>query len=679
MEQKYYQDPLEELKKVKSELNLLRDKVSVLTDSESKLLNIFKVMSEIILKIDKDGRYLDIAPTNPDLLYKPSDELIGKTMHEVFPKEKADFFLENIHLALSVDSPVTIKYELEINLKKFWFSAIIQKVDDESVILIARDITTQQVLEESLKEIEIKFSNAFENAAIGMALVATDGRWLKVNRAICELVGYSEEELLTKTFQDITHPDDLDRDLNYVNQMLKSEIKTYQMEKRYFHKDGRIIWVQLNVSLVRNDKGEPLYFISQIQDITERKKSDVILSSLYEISNAVFRSTDIYSLYKDIHTIVDTLVPVKNIYIAIYDDKTGMLSFPYWVDEYDPPMPPKKLGRGLTEYVLRTGEGILVDPEIDTALRESGEIELIGTQSPVWLGVPLIVGRKTIGVIVVQDYENPNAFGEDELQLLTFISEQIARAIENKRNSDAITKYVEELKELNVTKDKFFSIIAHDLKTPFQFLLGLSEMLYDTESNLTQDEKDKYMLELNNMLKNQYELLQNLLTWSSMQLGKTEYVPSHIDLYDIIEHKIKFLSAAANKKSISIFNELNKNEFVLADRQMLGSIVQNFITNSLKFTERGGKIRIYSKIENEFAKITIEDSGRGISREALDKIYSLESLHTTKGTEGELGTGLGVMLCKEMIEKQGGTLSIESELNKGTKVIFTLPAAEQKS
>jgi PAS domain S-box-containing protein len=118
------------------------------------------------------------------------------------------------------------------------------------------------------------FQNAFEFAAIGMALVSTEGKWLRVNRAICEITGYSEADLLKRTFQEITHPDDLDLDLENVRKMLASEIDTYQMEKRYFHKNRSIVWVLLSVSLVRTESGEPLFFISQIQDITRQKTSE---------------------------------------------------------------------------------------------------------------------------------------------------------------------------------------------------------------------------------------------------------------------------------------------------------------------------------------------------------------------------------------------------------------------
>ncbi|MEM9923818.1 MAG: PAS domain S-box protein [Cyanobacteria bacterium P01_D01_bin.50] len=138
----------------------------------------------------------------------------------------------------------------------------------------------RQQVEEELLDSEDLSRLAFNDAAIGMALVAPDGRWLKVNRALCEIVGYSEIDLLNTTFQEITHPDDLEKDLGYVNQMLAGEIRTYQMEKRYFHSSGHIVWILLSVSLVWDKQEQPLYFIAQIQDITPRKQAEARLKTL---------------------------------------------------------------------------------------------------------------------------------------------------------------------------------------------------------------------------------------------------------------------------------------------------------------------------------------------------------------------------------------------------------------
>jgi PAS domain S-box-containing protein len=137
-----------------------------------------------------------------------------------------------------------------------------------------RQIARLQALEDELRRSEEQFRGAFDYAAIGMALVAPEGRFLKVNRCLCDIVGYSDQELLARTFQDITHPDDLDADLSYVRQMLAGELRHYHMEKRYFHKDGHVVIVLLSVSLVHDSRGDPLYFISQIQDITARKRAE---------------------------------------------------------------------------------------------------------------------------------------------------------------------------------------------------------------------------------------------------------------------------------------------------------------------------------------------------------------------------------------------------------------------
>jgi PAS domain S-box-containing protein len=168
---------------------------------------------------------------------------------------------------------------------RWMYSCLVPVFNNHKIIKLKGiniDITERKISEEALRESEEKFSSAFEFASIGMALVSLDGRWLKVNRALCNLVGYTKEELLTKTFQEITHPDDLKADLAKVKKLIAGEINGYHMEKRYFHKSGTILWIQLSVSLVRDNDHNPLYFVSQIQDITERKRSEEEVKALNE-------------------------------------------------------------------------------------------------------------------------------------------------------------------------------------------------------------------------------------------------------------------------------------------------------------------------------------------------------------------------------------------------------------
>lgn len=515
----------------------------------------------------------------------------------------------------------------------------------------------------------------FENSADGMFLMSDV--FEDCNQAVCNLFNCNKEDLIGKppyVFSPEVQPDGR----NSIESAKEKISEAYKGNPQRFYwqhkkKDNTLFHAEVALNAITIEGTKLIHAV--VRDISETIKLEKVQKALFDISEAAYTATDMIELYGKIHEIVSTLMLAKNFYIAMFDEKAGMISFPYMVDEFEPAYPPKKLGKGLTEYILRTGEAKLIDAKLDLELREQGEVEMIGTPTMIWLGVPLIIKDKAIGVIVVQDYENPETYGEQEKQLLVFVSKQIAQVIERKKNSQAIKIYAEQLKELNQTKDKFFSIIAHDLKSPFQSLLGLSELLTSPDANLSLEEKEEYIQTLFSLLKNQYELLQNLLEWGAMQIGKSEYNPVKVNFTEIVNEKINLLSKNAKNKSIEIVNEINEDVFILSDKHIAGSVLQNFIANAIKFTNRNGRIRIYSSVDGNTVTATVEDNGVGISSEALANIYSLDSVHTTQGTEGELGTGLGLMLCKEMIEKNGGTLKIESEPGEGTRVIFTIPAA----
>lgn len=567
---------------------------------------------------------------------------------------------------------------IQSNITTIVFSGIIASVAAYIIIknhqklsrLTKEEIAKRQEID---KEAQQTYKAIFENSTDGMFLL--DDVFVDCNYAVCELFNCKKEDIVGKSPVEFSPEFQPDGQPSLKSAMEKIE-KAKQGEPQRFYwvhkrKDGSLFDAEVSLSSIKIMGKDAVFAI--VSDITERKKDENIREALYQISEAAFTASDMNSLYKKIHDAVGTLMPAENFYIAIYDEKTDMISFPYMVDEFDPPYPPKKAGKGLTEYILRKGEATLVDEKLDLALRDAGEVEMIGTPTLIWLGVPLKVGGKTIGVIVVQDYHNADTYGEEEKQILVFVAEQIAQVIERKRNTEAIKKFSEELKELNTTKDKFFSIIAHDLKNPFITILGFSDILLADYNELSDDERKYYISEMEKSATLSHNLLQNLLQWSRAQTGRIEYDPRELQLFNLVEENFQLLKNTAGEKKIQLKQNVDDELTVNADEDMLNTVLRNLLTNAIKFSNENGVVEINSKINENFVEIAVKDDGIGMDEDTMSKLFRLDTTNSKPGTAGETGTGLGLILCKEFIEKHGGKIWVESEISEGSTFKFTLP------
>jgi len=244
---------------------------------------------------------------------------------------------------------------------------------------------------------------------------------------------------------------------------------------------------------------------------------------------------------------------------------------------------------------------------------------------------------------------------------------------EYKRVEKSLIKTNEELNALNTTKDKFFSIIAHDLRNPFQSLLGFSETLATEIDIMSNEEIALFGKGLNDDLRNIYGLLDNLLQWSMIQRNMLEHNPENVNLYDLANKIIGILNQIAKEKNISVFNNIENGTFVYADNVMLRSVIQNLLFNAIKFTEKDGRIVISSIEKSNLIEVSVEDTGKGIPTSQIPGLFSFNKIFTTNGTAGESGTGLGLPLCKEFVERNDGKIWVESEPGKGSKFVFTLP------
>ncbi|MFK5957434.1 MAG: tetratricopeptide repeat-containing sensor histidine kinase [Lutibacter sp.] len=265
-------------------------------------------------------------------------------------------------------------------------------------------------------------------------------------------------------------------------------------------------------------------------------------------------------------------------------------------------------------------------------------------------------------LLILQQTAKKNAYN-----LLAYKNHQI-----NKMNEE-IQIQRDDLKQTNKTKDTFFSIIAHDLKNPFNSIIGFTELMIENSHEYSEEKKIKFLKIIKGSTSKASSLLNNLLIWANSQSGNLEFNPQKIDLSQKVSDVISLLEIQAINKDIKISNNINNQIFVNADKNMLGTILRNLLSNAIKFTKTEGLIQVSSKEDLNFVEITVKDNGVGISKFDIENLFSIDVKSSSIGTENEQGSGLGLILCKDFVEKHGGKLWVESNIGEGSEFKFTLP------
>ena len=403
--------------------NLNHSEISVLVDDLSVLLCRFR----------KDGTIIFVNKAYAKLFHIPKDSLQGSKFF-IPPSEfeKTDS-----------EKPFLNQYKKQLSLKLsdnsiHWIEWTVNRVSEKTsdgfeYQAVGQDISEHKLLEEYLT----KISAAVEQSKSTVVITDTDGNIVYVNPTFVRVTGYTYEEVKGKNAR-ILKSDQNDENLFNDLWSTISGGKEWQGELLNQKKNGELFWESVSISPVKNREGDITNYIAVKEDITENKKSEKSEKALYQISRAVIDNENLDDLYLSIHKSLSDVLPVENLFIAIYDQQKNLLSFPYFVDEYDEPYETEPPGKGLTEYVLKTGEPLHVDQEVFKTLVDAGEVDLYGTDSLDWIGVPLKIGDNTIGVIVVQSYSENIRLGERELKILVYVSNQIAIAIERTRTHNLL-------------------------------------------------------------------------------------------------------------------------------------------------------------------------------------------------------------------------------------------------
>lgn len=533
-----------------------------------------------------------------------------------------------------------------------------------------RDISDRKRIElERIRNISL-LRATLESTADGILVVDNSGKITDFNKRFAQMWNIPESILELHDDEQaldfvINQLEEADSFLQKVHE-LYSNPKAESFDLLKF-KDGRYFERFSRPQLLMD---KPIGRVWSFRDVTDRMKSEITKQEhINEITNLYELTHDLADIPDNLNTLLSNIVKRATSLLHrtdggmyLYDRDRGDLVVATATNPLKPVGFRVQLGEGMAGRVALTRQPMIID---DYRSWSNGLPIYSGTVLTTVIEVPMLYQGELIGVLAVEEFsETAKKFTENDMRLLTIFAGQAAGAVHTARLLNDIQIKNDELKISNATKDKFFSIIAHDLRSPFQGILGVVELLTNEIDSLSKSEIANFSHKLKYSLTKQYELLSDLLEWARLQTGNIEAIPEIIPLSSQVEMVIDSLKLLANQKDITIENAVDDETEVYSDHELLRIVLRNLISNSIKFTKPGGLISISAKRKEIYSEVTISDTGVGIAKEALDKIFRIDVHYSTEGTAKEKGTGLGLILCKEIIERQKGKIWAESNLNK---------------
>jgi len=502
------------------------------------------------------------------------------------------------------------------------------------------------VKNEVVLESEQKYKKFDEDAVLGIGIF--EGlKIIYANPAFALIFGYSIEELLSfapEQIRSLIHPQDQKLVLNNLRNRLAEFDIPQHYQFRAISKDGNTKTLELCTKKIEFD-GKPAVQAICI-DLTEKIKTRKALEYSEEKFKKIFENSGIGM----------SILDPKGKFIKVNKSFADM--FNYNSAEF--------IGLSLLD-VTHPSE-IEHSIKIMKSLRENKE------ERNKQLEKKYIKknGESFWGFVTITPIK-------DSAGNLSYYIAQLHDITKRKKTELELAGYAEELKELNTSKDKFFSIISHDLRSPFNALLGISEYTSQFFDELSETEIKDSVINMHNSAKKVYELMQNLLEWTQVQTGRFEVEKSKIDLCEISNEILELYKDTAANKKIMLNSEISCTINLYADRYMIETVIRNLISNAIKFTNSGGIVSLKAAVNGVLAEITVLDTGVGITKGNQNKLFEIDTQYRREGTANEKGTGLGLILCKEFVEKNNGTIRIESKENEGSKFTFTVPLYKNSS
>jgi PAS domain S-box-containing protein len=624
-----------------------------------------------------DGMYISVNEGFTKLLGYSSDESVGRTSLEMNiwldPQDRLKMVNE-LNTKGSVKNFETRFLAKNGRIVDGLMSASMMELDGVPHILtVTRDITIRKKAEEALAKERFLINALMDSLTDHVYFKDLSSKFVRNNKAHAQSFGLQDPmELTGKTdFDFFTREAALQAFEDEQRIIRTGEI--IQKEEKLTRKNHSDAWFSVIKMPLYDSEKRIIGTFGISRDITDRKRTEFENQILFEISQGVTTTSNLDELMSLIHSSLGKVVYAENIFVALFDQATGLFSFPYFIDKIDETPLPTSMSKSCSAYVYNTVRPLVLTQKIFDDLVAKGEVELVGSNSPSWIGIPLQTPSKVIGVLVLQHYEKENVYSENDVNFLVSIGSHIAMAIERKKAEDEISVKNEQLRNINAEKDKFFSIIAHDLRSPLSSFVGATQILTEEINTMTIEEITEITQSMKLSASNIYNLLENLLEWSRLKRDGIDFVQEQLNLNSYVNECASVFSEPARKKNIALSVAVNEGIEVIADKHMLETVIRNLISNAIKFSNPGGSINVSAhETDGHFIEVKVSDSGIGMPPELKNKLFMINEKTSRRGTGGELSSGLGLLLCKEFIEKGGGRIWVESFEGRGTDFIFTL-------
>jgi PAS domain S-box-containing protein len=505
------------------------------------------------------------------------------------------------------------------------------------------DISIQKKTEENLLKSNQKFEAIISASPDGIGIVSLDGKIQLMSEKLATMYGYSIEEIAELLGKEIFGFIDLSNHkmlMGNMNKLLTGEKGNKVTEYLAVKKDNSRFYVDVNSNVLLDSNGNPASILFVERDITERRQIEQALQESEKKHRLLIENS---------HDIIYTLT-TDGVFIFVSSAWTALLGHP--VNQVS--------GQLFQQFVHPDdlpGCLVFLQKVKETGQRHEGVEYRVRHTDGTWYW-------HTSSAVPLRDKDGT---------VIGF--EGTARDITERRQAEAEIKLKnEELYTANSEKDKFFSIIAHDMRSPFNAFLGFTRIMVEELNTMSLEEIRNIVVSMRKSATNLYSLLENLLEWSMMQRGVIAYNPVSIPLALKIKESIELIAGSVKKKEIEINYEIPDDLSAFADVRMVESLIRNLISNAVKFTPKKGKITVSAnKTEGNFIKISVRDTGIGMKKELMSNLFRLDEQTGRKGTEGEPSTGLGLIICKDFVEKHGGKIWVESEEGKGSSFYFTMP------